>query len=54
MSRAIPPGEAPMSRYRPTLLLLLGFVLTVGVLSIGGCGNKGPLYLPDQRADTPK
>ena len=47
MSRAISPGEVLMSRLRPTLLLLLG-LLTAGVLLTSGCGNKGPLYLPDR------
>jgi predicted small lipoprotein YifL len=32
---------------RPTLLLLLG---VLGVASLGACGQKGPLYLPDPAA----
>ncbi|MBI5040778.1 MAG: lipoprotein [Gammaproteobacteria bacterium] len=41
-----------MSRLRPIFVLLLG-LLTAGVLLTSGCGNKGPLYLPD-RADNQK
>ncbi len=53
MSRAIPTGEVHMPRIRPILLLLLG-LLTAGALLTSGCGNKGPLYLPDDRADSTK
>ncbi|MBI5462985.1 MAG: lipoprotein [Gammaproteobacteria bacterium] len=35
------------------LALLLG-LLTIGVLLTSGCGNKGPLYLPDDRAENQK
>ena len=42
-----------MSRSRPMLVLLLG-LLAAGALSISGCGNKGPLYLPDDRAENSK
>jgi len=41
-----------MSRIRLATLLLLG-LLSAGVLLSSGCGNKGPLYLPD-RADSQK
>ena len=40
-----------MSRLRTFLLLLLGLLATGALL--GGCGNKGDLYLPD-RADNQK
>jgi len=46
MSRALPPGVMFMSRLRLSTLLLLG-LLSAGALLSGGCGNKGPLYLPD-------
>lgn len=32
---------------RPTMLLLLG---VLGVVMLGACGQKGPLYLPDPAA----
>lgn len=34
-----------MNRLRALLLLIL---IAAGTL-LGGCGNKGPLYLPDSR-----
>ena len=34
-------------------VLLLG-LLAAGVLLTSGCGNKGPLYLPDDRAENSK
>ena len=36
-----------MPRLRPMFVLLLG-LLAAGVLLTSGCGNKGPLYLPDR------
>ena len=44
-----------MSRLRALLLLVLGLV--AGGTLLGGCGNKGPLYLPDGQeapADLPE
>ncbi len=44
-----------MSRIRLFTLLLAGLLAT-SLLSLSGCGNKGPLYLPDSpnQTDTPK
>ncbi|HEY9199921.1 MAG TPA: lipoprotein [Gammaproteobacteria bacterium] len=35
------------------ILLLMFGLLAIGGL-INGCGNKGPLYLPDDRAENGK
>jgi predicted small lipoprotein YifL len=35
-----------MSRCRPILLLLA--LLTASLVTLGGCGQKGDLYLPDR------
>jgi len=37
-----------------TAILLFGFSLAGVSLTLGGCGNRGPLYLPPPESVTPK
>jgi|GEM_PF-1292317 len=46
MSRNVPVPNARIAR-RPVLSLLVLSLLTLLLLTLSGCGQKGPLYMPD-------
>jgi predicted small lipoprotein YifL len=41
-----------MTPRRLRLFLLLPIVLLIAAAAVTGCGNKGPLYLPDRQQGT--
>lgn len=45
-SRGAPTGHGRLARRRPAAAVLF-------LLALGGCGQKGPLYVPGHSKDTP-
>ncbi len=45
--RVSPVAGQPTQRQAPSLLAIVLLVLSLG---LAGCGNKGPLQLPDNQA----
>jgi predicted small lipoprotein YifL len=42
-----------MTPRRPRLFLLVPVAVLIAAATLAGCGNKGPLYLPDRQAENP-
>ncbi|HED12699.1 MAG TPA: hypothetical protein ENI62_03455 [Gammaproteobacteria bacterium] len=40
--------------YRQILAALLSLMLVTSVLGLSGCGQKGPLYMPDKQHEQKK